>query len=243
MSSPGDYYNAILEQRRLEYSSRGLGKIPSDFYTMSDAFLKELRALLDQQAREDPTGRRVEVTRQTYQRALQQTRDVIDARMSKIATRAAQYASMGGEVPAMLPVERLLFDALVNELLRHRGNVAPFLSGGAPAPPSPAVPSGGSPASQVAREGGPPQLSGPAMEANPAGGSRPSGGVTKVKEEQPEGWVIRILQDGPPFEVSPGDTLELLREDVVTLPPSVAQILVHAGRAVRIQPGDRVQVT
>ena len=198
-----DQYTLLLEWRRAEGATRGLSKLPLDFYRTTTVYLAEVRATYESELRENPSGRKGELARQTHQRAGQVARDIVEARMTKVLSQSFQ-ASIGGmkELPNALPEERSLFDALVAVLRSHRGSAAPFLepAGAAPAPP-PTSPT--PPPSPRESPGAPPKLAppGPAMR------------------------FVRILQDSRPVELG-SETIELRKEDLLNLPEAVAQILI-----------------
>jgi DNA replication initiation complex subunit (GINS family) len=200
-----DQYTLLLELRRSEGAARGLAKLPHEFYSTTTAYLAEVRRTFEGELRENPSGRKGELSRQTYQRASQVARDIIEARMTKILSLAFQ-ASVGGsrELPNALPEERALFESLTGVLRTHRGSVAPYLSteNAGPMP----VASAPAPSSSGAREGI------PRAESHAAAAT-------------PTVALVRILKDSRPLEIGT-ETIELRREDIVSVPPEVARILV-----------------
>jgi DNA replication initiation complex subunit (GINS family) len=208
-----DQYTLLLELRRSEGAARGLAKLPHDFYGTTTAYLAEVRRTFEGELRENPSGRKGELARQTYQRASQVARDLIEARMTKILSLAFQ-ASIGGgkEVANALPEERTLFDALTDTLHQHRNTVAPYLA-----------PEGWS---------GPAAAAGAAAPA-PTKAARPS---TANEPDVPPTTYVRILQDSRPLALA-GETIELRREDLLSLPEQTARILIEAKIAERVRPG------
>ncbi|MDE1820950.1 MAG: DNA replication complex GINS family protein [Euryarchaeota archaeon] len=230
--SPPDYYNRLLEQRRAEYASKGLAKMPPEFLLGATQYLASLRELLEREMRENPTSKKVELTRSTYQRALGSARDVLESRVTKIAHQAAQHVNLGGEPANLLPEERALYDALIRELLAFRRTSAPFLETGAPplvaspapkVPVPPPVPAPLAPASEAPAR---PSAVPPAAAVAPT--------VTSSSPPGGPGVVIRILQDRPALAL-PNETLELRKEDLLVLPPEKAQLLVQARVAERVE--------
>lgn len=255
-----DYYNRLLEQRRAEYAAKGLSKIPPDFLGATSRYLVSLRELLERETRENPTSRKVEMTRVTYQRALASARDVLEARLAKIAHLAAQHVNLGGEASNLLPEERALYDALTRDLSGFRRNSASFLdpSGTSPPGPAPAAPSGdpsapaatapgpstrgtapSSPTGAAGAAGAVPSFSSapPGPRAS-TGASAPSGGATAG----PEGTVLRILQDRPALALS-GENLEIRKEDLLVLPTDKANLLIQAQVAQKVDYRPRPTVT
>jgi DNA replication initiation complex subunit (GINS family) len=207
-----DHYTRLLEWRRAEGSTRGLAKLPQDFYPATEAYLAEARRTFESELRSNPAGKKGELARQTYGRAAQIARDILEARMMKILNLAFQ-ASVGGarELTNSLAEERELYDHLLATLRAHRGTVAPFLEPTSPAPPpTVAIP-------DAARTAAP----------------------TSTPPSLPPGQVlVRILQDRPAIEVE-GGTVALRKEDLVSLPAEVAKLLVLAKVAARVDASER----
>jgi len=205
-----DHYSLLLDWRRGEASARGLSKLPHDFVPATQAYLAENRAIFEAELRENPAGKKGEVARQTFQRASQIARDIVEARMTKVLSQAFQ-ASVGGsrDLPNALPEERALFDTLLGELRAHRRAVAPYLE---PVEPTPGT---------AARPSVPPPAATPAATPPP----KPTAATPLL---------VRVLKDGRPVEVG-GATIDLRKEDVLTLPPEVARILVEGKVAERIE--------
>lgn len=219
-----DHYTQLLEWRRTEASVRGLSKLPHDFYRTTTAYLTEMRASYEAELRENPSSRKGEILRQTYQRATQVARDVIEARAQKVMSAAFQ-ASIGGakDLPNSLPEERAIFDAMLGTLSDHRRSSAPYLEAHHPAtstptsrPPEPAP-------------------SPPRAPAAPAATRSP------VRSPGPLTWV-RIVQGGRRIELG-SETLDLRTDDVLSLPAEQAKLLVDAKVAEPIQSGSVVPAT
>ncbi len=194
-----DTYALLLDLRRSEAAARGLAKIPHDFYGATTAYLAELRRTYEAELRENPSGRRGELARQTHQRASQVARDLIEARMTKILSLSFQ-ASVGGakDVPNSLPEERALFDALTGLLSTHRATVAPYLVPGNLAAPSAPTPMPPVPA--------PPRAAPPTIA--------------------PRSALVRILRDGKPIAVGE-ETIEPRKEDLLSVPEEIAKLLIE----------------
>jgi DNA replication initiation complex subunit (GINS family) len=214
-----DQFSLLLEWRRNEAATRSLAKIPHDFYAGTASYLAEVRRAYESDLREDPSPRKGEISRQTYVRAGQVARDIVEGRTQKILTLAFQ-ASIGGtrELPNALPEERQVYDRVVSALFEHRRAVAPYLEtpgpGGVATPPPPApAPPAPSPKTAPARS--------PASSA----ASRTSPTV-----------YVRVVQDGRPIEVG-SETIDLRKEDVLSLPAETAQLLIQAKVAEPVETG------
>ena len=66
-----DPFSQLLEWRRAEANARTLSKIGNEFYTGTAKYLADLRRSYESDLRENPSGRKGEISRQTYQRASQ----------------------------------------------------------------------------------------------------------------------------------------------------------------------------
>ena len=220
-----DHYTQLLEWRRAEAAARGLAKLPHDFYSATQAYLAELRRTFEVELRENPSGKKGDIARQTFGRATQVARDVIEARMTKVLSQAFQ-SSVGGsrDLANALPEERPLYESLMTVLRGHRSSLAPYLESTGPAtpvlPPGTAVPPPPTP---------------------PAGSSVPAHGLS-VESPGPAAALVRILKDGRPIEVGT-ETIDLRKEDVLSLPPETARLLVEAKVAELIIPAQPKPVT
>lgn len=203
-----DHYTLLLEWRRAEGSARGLAKLPHDFIPGTQAYLAEARRVYEAELRENPSGKKGEVARQTYQRASQVARDIVEARMTKILSQAFQSSVGGGrELPNALPEERELFDLLVQTLRAHRQTVAPYLEPTGP---------------------------GPGVSATPPAASAPRPTASPPRAPSVSTVLVRVLKDGRPVEVG-GETIDLRKEDLLTLPVETARILIEAKVAEKVE--------
>lgn len=215
-----DYYTKLLELRRAEGSAHGLSKLPSDFYPQTRTYLADLKSTFETELRENPSGRKGELARQTHQRAVQTARDIVEARMMKILTAALQ-ASLGGsrDLPNALPEERALHESILGYLRAHRSEVAPYLESTGPAPPAPKK-AGAAPAVKTGAD------TAPARAA----------AVGPVRSDEIQ--VVRVLRDSPAVAIG-SETLALRRDDVVTLPREVAQLLLEGHVVELVEVRDR----
>lgn len=206
-----DQFTLLLEWRRNEAAGRGLSKLPPDYYASTASYLGELRRSYESDLRENPSSRKGEISRQTYLRAGQVARDILEGRVQKVLSLAFQ-ASIGGahDLPNALPEERAMFDELLRTLLAHRRSSAPYLepvaagSAGPEAKPRAEAPSAA------------PLAPAAAPRATPARSAPPA---------SPALVYVRILKDSPPVEVG-ADTVDLRADDLVSLPAPTAKLLV-----------------
>ena len=216
-----DPYTQLLEWRRAEGATRGLAKLPMEFYQSTQTFLAEVRRTFETELREDPGGKKGELARQTHSRASQVARDIVEARMSKVLSLAFQ-SSVGGsrDAPNALPEERQLYEHLSRVLRGHRGAVAPFLAAAGPAVPgTTALPS-----------------------ATPPGTVGVAGSPPLAPPTAPRLAYVRVLKDGPTVELGQ-ETVELHADDVLALPEDRASLLVKSGLAEPIRRDERPVTT
>ncbi len=218
-----DPFSQLLEWRRSEAATRQLAKLPAEFYSSTATYLAEVRRSYEADLRENPSGRKGEISRQTYQRASQAARDIVEGRTQKIVTAAFQ-ASIGGprELPNSLAEERALFDRLLGGFLEHRHRVAPYLE--------PASPAAGTTAPSPA----PPETRSPSAPT-PASAPRAARVGTGLV-------YVRVLKDSRSVQVG-AETVELRADDVLSLPAETAKILIEAKVAEAVGPAARPAVT
>jgi len=207
-----DPFSQLLEWRRAEANARTLSKIGPEFYASTAKYLADLRRSYEADLRENPSGRKGEISRQTYQRASQVARDILEARAQKLLAAAFQ-ASVGGprDLPLALAEEKGLFDQLLGTLLEFRRSCAPYLE------PPPAASGGAVPASPAPAPPAPPLPTAPSARAPPPAASSAA----------PLPTYVRIVRSTRPLQVG-GETVDLREDDVLSLPPEAAKLLVDA---------------
>jgi DNA replication initiation complex subunit (GINS family) len=214
-----DAFSQLLEWRRAEANARVLAKIGPEFYSGTLRYLADLRRSYEGDLRENPSGRKGEISRQTYQRASQVARDILEARVQKLLSAAFQ-ASVGGprDIPNALAEERALFDQLLGTLLEFRRASAPYLESLA----IPAAPTAGTPAPVVAA---------PAAVPRPAPASPSPASPPVAAASSPTSPVyVRVLRTTRPLQIG-SETVDLREDDVLSLPPETARLLVEAKAA------------
>jgi DNA replication initiation complex subunit (GINS family) len=205
-----DHFTQLLEWRRNELAVRGLAKIPAEFYTATSAYLADLRRSYEAELRENPSGRKGEISRQTHQRAIQVARDIVEGRAQKVLNAAFQ-ASIGGsrDLANALSEERGMFDRVLDVLLEFRRSSSAYIE---PAPGPAGGPVGRAP---EASPSPPPPVAPRPAPAPVAARSRPSL------------VYVRVLKDSRPVEVG-SETVQLKADDVLSLPAETARLLVDA---------------
>jgi len=144
-------------------------------------------------------------------------RDIFRIRSRKILSLALVQleaeATDKDELKKMLPEEREMFDGIVRELGKGKAALSVQVPAGCPSIPT-AAEAGGESVAACA----PPEAAGPTGEAM---------------------VLVRILSDMEPFMGVDGRTYRLKAEDVVTLPPKNAEVLIDRNIAVGVmrEPG------
>ncbi|MCI4323368.1 MAG: hypothetical protein L3K03_05035 [Thermoplasmata archaeon] len=217
-----ELYTRLLEWRRAEAATRGLGKIPNDAYAQIASYIVETRHTLETEVKDNPAGRRSDLARQTHQKSMQSARDLFDARANKILS-AAYQATIGGsrELPNATPEERRLHEELLASLRQFRRVAAPFLEPeGGPTAVSSTAPE--------SRTGASPAAS---THARPSAPPEPPARAAAASERLA---YVRILRSGPPIAIG-SETVELRVQDVLQLPLDIARALVDGKFAERIE--------
>ena len=204
-----DPFSQLLEWRRQEASGRVLSKIAPEFYSGTAKYLADLRRSYEVDLRENPSGRKGDISRQTYQRASQVARDILEARTQKLLSAAFQ-ASVGGarDLPNLLSEERALFDQMLATLLEFRRASAPYLDAGTPAAGTPPAP-GPAPVPAAAATPAPPRPAAPPAPRAPPVATA----------------YVRIVRTTRPLELG-AETVDLREDDVLSLPAEAAKLLV-----------------
>jgi DNA replication initiation complex subunit (GINS family) len=215
-----DPFSQLLEWRRAEANARTLSKIGPEFYASTARYLADLRRSYEVDLRENPSGRKGDISRQTYQRASQVARDILEARSQKLLSAAFQ-ASIGGarDLPNALAEERGLFDHLLGQLLEFRRTSAPYLE-----PPA------GGPAGSVAPAPPPPAPAGTPPSAGPRS---PAPAPAAVPGAPSAMTYVRVVRTTRPLEVG-SETIDLREDDVLSLTAETAKLLVEAKVAERL---------
>ncbi|HTT46354.1 MAG TPA: hypothetical protein VMH38_10185 [Thermoplasmata archaeon] len=206
-----DHFTQLLEWRRNELAVRGLAKIPSEFYTSTSAYLTDLRRSYESELRENPSARKGEISRQTYQRAIQVARDIVEGRTQKVLNAAFQ-ASIGGsrDLVNCVAEERSMFDEVLRTLLEFRRSSASYIE----PVPAPTVPA-------TARAAEAPATP-PATVTTPKAPA-----VAPIARARAALVYVRVLKDSRPVEVG-SETVDLRADDVLSLPADTARLLVEA---------------
>lgn len=213
-------FERVTKVYREESSKKTLVTLEADFYDKLAAYLARLDEAAQREAQKDPNSPKALMLQDELRKVRKRREQIFTYRERKLALLASSKAS-GADIEAMnLPTqERALFDAMVALLRKARQEAF----GGSPygSEPRPASPPG-VPATSPGEAKGP----GETMKTVRSAETRKPRAAPTLKEHV----VVHILEDLPPF-AGIDTTYHLKKEDVVTLPKTIAQILVDRGKA------------
>lgn len=219
----------ILQAYREESQRRALSPLEADFWERVQALVTGLRDDLEAESAQDPNSAKAALLRDELKKVLKRRDQIYQYRERKQALLAASAAS-GAQVDTspLTSVERQAFQATVEVF--QAGRERAF--GGTPreTPGTEAAAQRAEPPAKGTKTA-PSSEKSPKAAANPAPKPRPKATKPLV--------LVRILEDVPPF-LGVDATYRLQKEDVISLPPEVAQILLDQGKAREIRPGARV---
>ncbi len=218
-------FERVTKVYREEGGKKTLAALEEDFYDKLAAYVKRLEADASREAQANPNAAKALMLQDELRKVLKRREQIFTYRERKLALLASSKAS-GAEIEMLsLPrQDRALFDALVGLLVRTRADAfggSPFGSEPGPSPPETAA---AAPA--------------PAPEKKPPAGmkvlSSEETRKPKVAPTLKDHVVVHVLEDLPPF-AGLDTTYSLKKEDVVTLPKTIAEILVSRGKARIVQ--------
>mgnify|MGYP006267104085 CR=1 FL=1 len=219
-------FERVTKVYREESGKKTLVALEEDFYDKLAAYVQRLQEGANKEAQANPNSPKALMLQDELRKVLKRREQIFTYRERKLALLASSKAS-GAEVEMLsLPrQDRVLFDHMVGLLTRSRADAfggTPFGRETEPRQPATgtALPS---PAAAEKKE--------------PAGMKVLSSEETrrpKVAPSLKDHVVVHVLEDLPPF-AGLDTTYHLKREDVVTLPKTIAEILVSRGKARIVQ--------
>jgi len=217
-------FERVTKVYREESGRKTLTSLEADFYDKLAAYLHRLEEAAQQEAHSNPNSPKALLLQDELRKIRKKRDQIFTYRERKLALLASSRAS-GADVdlPNLPHQEKALFDGLVSLLKRAREEAfGGSPSGSALAPAAPPA----APAAALAPERKPAE---PMKIVRPEETRRPPA-VPSLKDHV----VVHVLEDIPPF-AGIDTTYRLRKEDVVTLPRTIAQVLVDRGKA-RIVP-------
>jgi DNA replication initiation complex subunit (GINS family) len=212
-------YDEIHGVQKRERSTRSVTKIPGDFYPRLSNYLALARAELADESAKGPSPRLLLLQGQ-FRNLEEMARDIVLLRLRK-AGEMSFSAAEGGTINerALTPEEFAFARDVQASVERVRASaLKEGLPPGRPAAPAPVAP---------AEKPAPPAK----LSAEPA----PHHEAPAPAPVPATDLVLRILDDIAPFETEDGRRFQLKREDIVTLPTNVAQILLRRKKAVEFE--------
>ena len=218
-------FERVTKVYREEGGKKTLVALEQDFYDKLAVYVRRLEEGANREAQANPNSPKALMLQDELRKVLKRRDQIFTYRERKLALLASSKAS-GAEIEVMtLPhQDRALFDAMVSLLVKTRADAfggSPF--GSEPGPANAAPEPAASPAT--------PEKKGP------AGMKVLSSEETKKPKVAPslkDHVVVHVLEDLPPF-AGLDTTYSLKKEDVVTLPKTIAEILVNRGKARIVQ--------
>ena len=212
-------FERITKVYREETAKKTLTALEVDFYDKLAAYLRRLEENAQRESGKDTNAPKAILLQDELRKARKKRDQVLTYRERKLALLASSRASGAEvEVPNLPRQERALFDAMVELLKRTRQEAF----GGSPFGAAPAGTAAAGPESRPA----------PTMRVVTSEETRKPTAAPELKDHV----VVHVLEDLPPF-AGIDTTYRLKKEDVVTLPKTLAKILVDRGKARIVQMG------
>ncbi|HEY7589192.1 MAG TPA: hypothetical protein VIB49_10675 [Thermoplasmata archaeon] len=218
-------FERVTKVYREETGKKTLADLEADFYDKLAAYVARLEADAQRESSRDPNSPKAIMFQDELRKVRKKRDQIFTYRERKLALLASSRAS-GADIGMLtLPrQERELFEGLVGLLQKTRADAF-----------------GGSP---FGSEQGLPHLAAPAATP-PAAPMKTAADSMKVlrsaETKKPkvapslkDHVLVHVLEDLPPF-AGIDTTYHLRKEDVVTLPKTIAQILVDRGKARIVQ--------
>jgi len=212
-------FERVTKVYREESGKKTLVGLEANFYNKLAAYVARLDESANKEAQKDPNSPKALLLQDELRKVRKRRDQIFTYRERKLALLASSRAS-GAEVelPNLPLQERILFDDIVALLRKSRADAF-----------------GRSPS------GTEPSLHGPEAEpGEPAPLPKDASRMRVVKADETrrvatpptlkDHVLVHVLEDLPPF-AGIDTTYRLRKEDVVTLPKTIAQILVDRGKA------------
>ncbi len=219
-------FERVTKVYREESGKKTLVALEEDFYDRLAAYVKRLEESANKESQAGANSPKALMLQDEFRKVLKRREQIFTYRERKLALLASSKAS-GAEIEMLaLPrQDRVLFDRMVELLLQCRSDAF----GGSPFGSEPA-------ASAKPKLATPPSPSEVEKRATP-GMKVLSSEETKKPRVAPalkDHVIVHVLEDLPPF-AGLDTTYHLKKEDVVTLPKTIAEILVSRGKARLVQ--------
>jgi len=219
-------FERVTKVYREETGKKTLSNLEADFYDKLAAYLARLEEAARAEAKADPNSPRAVMVQDELRKVRKKRDQIFTYRERKLALLASTKAS-GGEIEVMnLPTqERTLFENMVSVLVRARAEAF----GGSPFGSGPGAKETAAPEVAPTTSGGAKETSESMKVVRSAETKK-----TRIAPSLKDHLLVHVLEDLPPF-AGIDTTYHLKKEDVVTLPKTIAQILVDRGKARIVQ--------
>ena len=218
-------FERVTKVYREESGKKTLVGLEVDFYDKLAAYIARLDESANKESQKDPNSPKALLLQDELRKVRKRRDQIFTYRERKLALLASSRASGADvEVPNLTAQERVLFESMVALLKKSRSDAfggSPFGSEPAPGPKTE------EPAKSAAAK-------------VPAGMKVLRSEETRRTPAPPalkDHVLVHVLEDLPPF-AGIDTTYRLKKEDVITLPKTIAQILVDRGKARIVQMPD-----
>ena len=218
-------FERVTKVYREESGKKTLVNLEADFYDKLAAYVARLDGGANAEAQKDPNSPKALLLQDELRKVRKRRDQIFTYRERKLALLASSRASGAEvEVPHLTTQESALFESMVALLKKSRADAFGPL-------PHPAEATGATPSKE------PPRPKGPAPSKEPERMRVVRAEDTKRAPVTPtlkDHVLVHVLEDLPPF-AGIDTTYRLKKEDVVTLPKTIAEILVGRGKARIVQ--------
>ena len=215
-------FERVTKVYREESGKKTLVSLEADFYDKLAAYVARLDEGANAEAQKDPNSPKALLLQDELRKVRKRRDQIFTYRERKLALLASSRASGAEvEVPHLTTQESALFENMVALLKKSRAvafGPLPRAAEETPAAPPPR-PKGAVPSKEPEQ-----------MRVVRAEDTRRTPVAPSLKDHV----LVHVLEDIPPF-AGIDTTYRLKREDVVTLPKTIAQILVDRGKARIVQ--------
>ena len=214
-------FERVTKVYREESGKKTLVSLEADFYDRLAAYVARLDEGANAEAQKDPNSPKALLLQDELRKVRKRRDQIFTYRERKLALLASSRASGAEvEVPHLTTQESALFENMVALLKKSRADAfgpLPHAVEETAAPPP--RPKGAAPSKEPER-----------MRVVRAEDTKRTPVAPTLKDHV----LVHVLEDIPPF-AGIDTTYRLKREDVVTLPKTIAQILVDRGKARIVQ--------
>ncbi|HEX9341069.1 MAG TPA: hypothetical protein VF992_07875 [Thermoplasmata archaeon] len=215
-------FERVTKVYREESGKKTLVSLEADFYDKLAAYIARLDELANKEAQKNPNSPKALLLQDELRKVRKRRDQIFTYRERKLALLASSRASGAEvEIPNLPAQDRALFDSMVALLKKARAESfggSPFGSEPAAPPPEPPTEKAG------------PTPETPRMKVVRAEETRRTTTPPSLKDHV----LVHVLEDLPPF-AGIDTTYRLKKEDLVTLPKTIAKILVDRGKARIVQ--------